>query len=92
MDLTGKNLRKTNTLHLHSSQIGQWELSASKMCIFQLVTTLFDSLYTKAIELKIIGYMNGTAAKMQEIKANSALGEYVSYPIHIVFKGFLCPK
>lgn len=31
-----------------------------------------------ALELKIIGHMNGTAAKLQTIKADSALGEYVS--------------
>ena len=33
----------------------------------------------KAIEFKIIGYMNGTAAKLEEIQADSALGEYVRY-------------
>ena len=31
-----------------------------------------------ALEFKIIGHMNGTAAKLQTIKADSALGEYVS--------------
>ena len=35
-------------------------------------------IFARAIEFKIIGYMNGTAAKMQEIQADSALGEYVS--------------
>ena len=29
-------------------------------------------------EFRIIGLMNGTAAKLQEIKPDSALGEYVS--------------
>ena len=31
-----------------------------------------------ALEFKLIGHMNGTAAKLQTIKADSALGEYVS--------------
>ena len=31
-----------------------------------------------ATDFKIIGHMNGTAAKLQTIKADSALGEYVS--------------
>ena len=32
----------------------------------------------RAVEFKLIGYMNGTEAKNQEIKVDSALGEYVS--------------
>lgn len=31
----------------------------------------------KAAEFKIIGYMNGTAAKLEQINVDSALGEYV---------------
>ena len=32
----------------------------------------------RAIEFKIIGYMNGTAAKLQRIHSDSAIGDYVS--------------
>ncbi len=31
-----------------------------------------------ALELKLIGKMNGTAAREEEIKIDNALGEYVS--------------
>ena len=41
-------------------------------------------IFARAIEFKIIGYMNGTAAKMQEIQADSALGEYVSNSVSSV--------
>ena len=35
-------------------------------------------LSAKAIELKIIGKQNGTAAKLNHINSQNAIGEYVS--------------
>ena len=42
-----------------------------------------------ALEFKLIGHMNGTAAKLQTIKADSALGEYVSALRYFLYDSIL---